>query len=543
MSSHPDSVNGFLDYLDEKLIQAGDPHDREATKEMLAAADELWTDSGLENFVTGNEFPSRISGNSYIEEQFNEELQQRAVVDLVQQGGTMLGIGLVGYTYIMEKARVRFRSMAGTSAGAINTLFIASLPDKIYHEPSPFDSKRQATKSEFLAHVVANKKFNVFLDRGGVLGKIQQWAIGHINQLYKLKTWFIILFLALFFFLSVGLYLMITGTFFTNEAGLSNFEINLYKFLTGTFSVVAFLTLILLLVFSLFRKTMGFNPGKKIYDWFREILESPYVAVRTTKELNDAMENKPLLKHQKIAGQPLSSPTPEKPADYNDQKRLVFITANLTDGRITKFPENAKDYWNKQFAPLVTPAAYVRASMSLPFIFYAFVPGDEHVYSGGAQFSNTVYMPARFVDGGMLSNFPIREFHVAPPAIPKFPTFGVLLSVPAKPQTKEERINKFGHVSVFKFILSFVSTFRRFYDDEFLRNNEDAKQLVQPVDTSEFNSMDFGMRPDKKIDLFKEGAKAAIKQLKDFNWWNYLPTRIKTDKPVDELVKDAATKS
>ncbi|HEX8357472.1 MAG TPA: hypothetical protein VF610_08680, partial [Segetibacter sp.] len=39
-------------------------------------------------------------------------------VNLVQKGGGVLGIALVGYTFILEAAGVRFMRMAGTSAGA-----------------------------------------------------------------------------------------------------------------------------------------------------------------------------------------------------------------------------------------------------------------------------------------------------------------------------------------------------------------------------------------------------------------------------------------
>src|SRR5687767_2848176 len=42
-------------------------------------------------------------------------------VNLVQKGGGVLGVALVGYTYILEKMNIRFIRLAGTSAGAINT--------------------------------------------------------------------------------------------------------------------------------------------------------------------------------------------------------------------------------------------------------------------------------------------------------------------------------------------------------------------------------------------------------------------------------------
>lgn len=38
----------------------------------------------------------------------------------------MLGIGLLGYTYILEQAGIRFVGLGGTSAGAINTMLIAA---------------------------------------------------------------------------------------------------------------------------------------------------------------------------------------------------------------------------------------------------------------------------------------------------------------------------------------------------------------------------------------------------------------------------------
>src|SRR5687768_16054181 len=48
-------------------------------------------------------------------------------VDLVMEGGGVLGIALVGYTYILEKAGIRFLGVGGTSAGSINALMIAAL--------------------------------------------------------------------------------------------------------------------------------------------------------------------------------------------------------------------------------------------------------------------------------------------------------------------------------------------------------------------------------------------------------------------------------
>ena len=44
-------------------------------------------------------------------------------VDLVMEGGGVLGIALVGYTYVLEQMGIRFLGIGGTSAGAINVMF------------------------------------------------------------------------------------------------------------------------------------------------------------------------------------------------------------------------------------------------------------------------------------------------------------------------------------------------------------------------------------------------------------------------------------
>lgn len=48
-------------------------------------------------------------------------------VDLVMEGGGMLGIALVGYTWVLEQMGIRFLGVGGTSAGSINALLLAAL--------------------------------------------------------------------------------------------------------------------------------------------------------------------------------------------------------------------------------------------------------------------------------------------------------------------------------------------------------------------------------------------------------------------------------
>ncbi|MFW5758634.1 MAG: patatin-like phospholipase family protein, partial [Bacteroidota bacterium] len=81
-----------------------------------------------------------------------EDAKGYQYVDLVQEGGGILGIALVGYTYVLEKTGIRFYSLAGTSAGAINTMMIAAL------------GKTEEAKSEKILEILSNKNLFELVD-------------------------------------------------------------------------------------------------------------------------------------------------------------------------------------------------------------------------------------------------------------------------------------------------------------------------------------------------------------------------------------------
>jgi len=73
-------------------------------------------------------------------------------VDLVQEGGGVLGIALIGYVHVMEQMGIRFLGYAGTSVGAINTIYMASL------------GNRTKPKTDKMIELIANKNFIDFID-------------------------------------------------------------------------------------------------------------------------------------------------------------------------------------------------------------------------------------------------------------------------------------------------------------------------------------------------------------------------------------------
>lgn len=73
-------------------------------------------------------------------------------VELVQEGGGVLGVALIGYTYVLEQLGIRFFSLAGTSAGSINAMLLAGLGDV------------SKPKSEKVIEVLVNKNLYDFVD-------------------------------------------------------------------------------------------------------------------------------------------------------------------------------------------------------------------------------------------------------------------------------------------------------------------------------------------------------------------------------------------
>lgn len=105
---------------------------------------------------------------------------------------------------------------------------------------------------------------------------------------------------------------------------------------------------------------------------------------------------------------------------------LVVTASDLSRQRLVRVPWDLADYANDPDDFSVARA--VRASAAIPFFFR-----PVRVASGGGA--------ATWVDGGLLSNFPIGLFDRTDSVDPRWPTFGVRLTTrpPTPPVTKHVR--------------------------------------------------------------------------------------------------------
>ncbi len=374
-------------------------------------------------------------------------------IDLVMEGGgvlglSLVGLSLVGYTFGLEAAGIRFRSVAGTSAGAINALLVQALG-------TPFDPK-----SEKMIAAVANMPMASFQD-GSKLSRLatEAWLAG--------KHW-------------------------------------LWKYSVS----LAILRPLL--------KHLGLNPGTTFHQWLKNILADNHSD--SWQALKQQMNTPvPGLRFDPVPlPDNLEAPNAVPFDPQNWQVELKVVTAELSSTTKIVLPERD----GKLF---YTDLNQANIGMSVPVFFYPFkvpLPKTQSVTDAWQALGyKKKSMPdtAVFVDGGLISNFPINLFHTSN-SVPKMPTFGAKLGI-------EEYVA--GNIDSIKpYLGSLIGAMRHDADEEFIRKNPDYKKRVTSIDTGDHHWLYFALSNEAKLDLFKRGLAASLAFLKNFDWPEYKKTRL-----------------
>ncbi len=415
-----------------------------------------------------------------------ENGQTQWYVDLVQEGGGILGIALVGYVYVLEKAGIRFLNLAGTSAGAINTVLLAAA-----------DTPDQPKAGKILGHI-ANLDLKGFQD-GNFAIQLFLKALAYFSKLSA----FITRYLPQAVFLVVLLLLFGLALFLQPLAVLA----------------ILITLLILVLPFMFFlNKDLGLHPGFEFEKWMNQVLLD--FGVSSTRDLTEKMNTLP----PPVAEQLTATATSVASSPH----RLAVVASDLTTQTKVVFPQEAAHYFSGTGeVDQVNPAVYVRASMSVPIFFYPkTIEGIARDAANLERWNQKLLGPfeppekVQIVDGGIISNFPIDIFHLKA-GIPRRPTFGVRLGITRGKFNNPEEMDPLGLLNT-----SF-STARMARDAEFIRGNPDFVQLVQEVDVGDHHWLNFNIDDASKRDLFVRGAAAATQFLGSFHWPNYRDKRKK----------------
>lgn len=422
-------------------------------------------------------------------------------VNLVQKGGGVLGVALVGYTYILEQMGIRFVRLAGTSAGAINTALMTVIGDK------------GDAKSEKVLDAICKLDFFSLVDGHPAAKWIIKKFITHENFTQKIKRWMGV---ALIIFLSLA-----AGDFIflglQHAVYWVSFLTRLFFVLSGLYTLL--IAIIIFYIASLLKRLknagFGINPGDYFYDWIKQQLIAN--GVKTVSDLNNKAS-------QPIAGLHLRVPNAEDLNGLNGD--VTFITSELVTQNKIQFPE----MWClfKNTIDELQPAGFIRASMSIPVFFESYFINEipctddaikkEWMDRFGEENPPSI---ARFVDGGILSNFPINLFYNANVTIPRLPSLGIDLddSVPGNKATNAESWSLMGYFG------RMFNTIRAYYDKDFLLKNKVFQKGIGTIHLAEYNWLNFFLTGEDKINMFVKGAEAARDFLVQFDWEAYKNSR------------------
>ena len=364
-------------------------------------------------------------------------------VDLVMEGGGVLGIALVGYTYALESVGIRFLGVGGTSAGAINAMLVAAVDEPVNE------------KSEKILQILADLNMFDFVDG-------DPDAEDFVKALVE------------------G-----AGPVKLGWKGMQVIDNML--------------------------EDLGLNPGAEFQKWLSRNLKDCGIA--TLADLNKRIRTLPktirLRNGKKIN---LKSADP----------KVAVVSAEISTETKVVFPEMAALYFKEPLK--VDPAIFVRASMSIPGFFHPLRlrnlpkgPASRQRWDEMAGYQGRLPAEVFFVDGGIMSNFPINLFHAG--GVPAAPTFGVKLGTDRRaPHIIKKPSQLMGAV---------FNAARHCADYDFLIKNSDYRKLMGYINTGPHNWLNFSIADKDKIDLFVRGVETAAAFLQTFNWKAYKTIRKK----------------
>ncbi|WP_295122482.1 patatin-like phospholipase family protein [uncultured Chitinophaga sp.] len=375
-------------------------------------------------------------------------------IDIVLEGGGTLGMALLGYLYTLEQLGIRFLCIGGASAGAIAALLLAAGPI-------------EDAKTEWIIEKVAHKDFYDFVD---------------------------------------------------GDPDSRNFIDNLLKHRhddPGVFDTLRRAWYFTCIIDNLSSNKKGLNPGTEFHNWIKEILAER--GITTYGEMRQMRMKMPQGLRNRATGKPLGD-------EFNEEYiELGIVAADITTETRVVFPRMGSLYYPN--IDQANPADFVRASMSIPLFFRPFeipnIPtheGQQDAWRTRCNFYGTIPEKVLFVDGGILSNFPIDIFHDYH-KIPSSPTFGVKIGFD---RTKCNDTHGF-----LDYIGAIFWSSAHSLDNEFIHRNPDFKQLVSFIDYNmkRYSWLDFSLDEDEKLELFKRGVETAAFFISNFDWEKYKQSR------------------
>ncbi|WP_419870347.1 patatin-like phospholipase family protein [Chryseobacterium sp. CT-SW4] len=496
----------------------------------------------------------RIS-NKEFSDLLDEEGNQ--YIELVQEGGGVWGSALVGYIYALEIFGIRFLKVAGTSAGAINTMLIAACKTK------------KEAKAELIKEILFSWNFADFID-----GKpyVRKTIHAILNNKNFIRTNLIIT--------AIVTVILIVAPFAIPSESVWNakllFLVPLIPALITFFYIKEF--------YHDFRKdNSGLNPGNTFLQTMKEVLDEfdiKTVALLNKKfiqkehelDLNYRYGNND--EYYKISLQGILD-IKEKYDDHIDKTRFkifydsavnndyyknnpfyqlkseyVVVTTDINAQIKVELPTMANLYWSEEELKRISPAEFVRASMSVPFFFEPMQKridrtDDSVKYAWKFWMNMTpeeIYPAGIFIDGGSISNFPIDLFHYNDVFYPRLPLFAVQLKSNSEMKSPKGNTSEEVLKTPFSYAGHIIGTLQGFNDKSFLTKHSFYNLFsIQTVNCGESSWLNFFMERKEKEELFNAGFMAALDFLNSFDWKKYKFERMMVTMKENKILKEEDT--
>lgn len=508
------------------------------SKEKLAA---------LHDLISAKEFSDLLDaeGNQYVE--------------FVQEGGGVWGSALVGYLYGLEIFGIRFLKVAGTSAGAINTMLIAACKTK------------EESKSETIKEILFNWNFADFMD-GKPYVKTTIHAMLNNKNFLKINSYIFIGILVFF-----GILAFVYPTEETWQTKIL-FSIPLLLVIIGVLCLTKIYT-------DLKKRNSGLNPGNTFSEAMKNALDS--FGIKTVADLNEKFVKKGKdlslnyrygngMQYYQIALESIeeirannrehideirykifydstvNNEYYKKDPFYLLKSEYIVVTTDINAKIKVELPTMANLYWSEEELKHISPAEFVRASMSVPFFFEPMQKvinkDDDSVKYAWKFWMNTspedIYPAGVFIDGGSISNFPIDLFHATDIFYPRMPLFGVQLTSDSDLLSDKGKTSAQILASPLSYAGNIISTLKGFNDKTFLTKHTFYHLFsIQTVNCGSSSWLNFFMKREEKEDLFNRGFQAALDFLSRFDWDRYKCERMMLSMKEKKILKEEDTKT
>lgn len=518
--------------------------------------------SGVDEIV--NELQKQITEQEekgipfIVSDVFDKEGNQ--YVDLVQEGGGVWGVALVGYTYVLEQVGIRFFSLAGTSAGAINTMLLAAS-----------GVKQEPKSKKIISYLLGLELFKLVDGKpdGNPLLNLTQW-VKRIIQKFVLRKNYLKM-LALVSIVSIGLFLgLAVWSFISTVTNLNPASGHFPTWLAigwWGFSFIAVWYLIIR-IRAIARTGYGLNKGSFFHQWVKDRLADngvnnlhdlkqvfsgvpPGLQVRDDEMRNqctrmakgmDMAVQKSLYRGARISDKwmmDIAEPDENMEVSVPSNPLLCIVCSDITTQNKIEFPRMWDLYWNS--TEEVKPADFVRASMSIPVFFETFgiqVNRNDQTLTNWKKHLNwpeTAPIPdqVKMIDGGALSNFPINVFYNPHYPVPRMPTWGIRLSGGKNPKPGGENDTGAGpkagekkqDLSIGRYAGSILNTIISNGDKDFINKNQSFLMGIKTVYLDNHSWLNFFMGEAERKAIFLKGARAAADFVLTFNWKEYKEKR------------------